>query len=140
MELLRLCHQPIVDFDELAKVIEQEPALSAKILQAVNNVFYRQWSEVTNIRRLLVVLGLDRVRQIAVTTAVHQFFSGFRANNETFVTSVWVRSLFCAYIAQDLARLTGYPVADEAYVAGLLHRIGQLVLLQNFPNEYQDVL
>jgi HD-like signal output (HDOD) protein/signal transduction histidine kinase len=140
VELLRLCHRPEIEFDDFAKVVEQEPALSAKILQVANSSFYRQWSEVNHLRRLLVVLGLDTVRQIAVTSAIHQFFNSFSSKEDAFVTSIWVRSLLCAHIARDLARLTGHPSQEEAYIAGLLHRIGQLVLLQNFPEKYQDIL
>lgn len=140
LELLRLCHKPVVEFGELAKVIEQDPVTCAKILHTANTVFYRQWSEVTHVRRLLVVLGLDTVKQIAVTSAVHQYFSRFSPDNDHVITAIWLRSLLCAYIAQDLARLTGCRFEDEAYTAGLLHRIGQLVLLQNFPERYLDVL
>lgn len=140
VELLRLCHLPDVDFDDLSRVIEQEPVLFAQILQIANSPFYRQWSEVKHIRRLLVVLGLDTVKQIAVTSAIHQVFSSVSAKESAFVSAIWVRSLLCAHMAQDLARLTGYPSEDEVYLAGLLHRIGQLLLLQNFPEKYQDIL
>ncbi|OHB25411.1 MAG: hypothetical protein A2X84_14170 [Desulfuromonadaceae bacterium GWC2_58_13] len=140
VELLRLCHRTDVEFDDFSRLIEQEPSLSAKILQVANSSYYRQWSEVNHLRRLLVVLGLDSVKQIAVTCAIHQFFSSFSAKEDTFVTSIWVRSLLCAHVARDLARLTASYSEDDAYLAGLLHRIGQLVLLQNFPDKYQDIL
>jgi len=52
----------------------------------------------------------------------------------------WRGSLTCAYTAKSLAALTGYPSADEAYMAGLLHNIGQLVFLSNYPTEYPELL
>lgn len=138
--LLKLCHKSQVEFDELARVIEQEPALSGKILHLAGTACYRQWAEVTQIRRLLVVLGLDTVRRLALTSAVHQYFSQLSPGHERFTSALWFRSLLCAHLARELARLTGYPTEDEAYLAGLLHRIGQLVLLENFPEPYQDIL
>ena len=138
--LLKLCHKPQVEFEELARVIEQEPALSAKILHLAHTACYRPWAEVTQIRRLLVVLGLDTVRRLALTSAVHQYFSQLSPGHESFTAALWFRSLLCAHLARDLARLTGYPTPEEAYLAGLLHRLGQLVLLENFPEPYQDIL
>lgn len=138
--LLNLCHKPQVEFEELARVIEQEPALSGKILHLAGTACYRQWAEVTQIRRLLVVLGLDTVRRLALTSAVHQYFSQLSPGHESFTAALWFRSLLCAHLARDLARLTGYPTEDEAYLSGLLHRLGQLVLLENFPEPYQDIL
>ncbi len=138
--LLKLCHKPQVEFDELARVIEREPVLSGKILHLAHSACYRQWTEVTHIRRLLVVLGLDTVRQLALTSAVHQHFSQLAPEHERFTAALWFRSLLCAHLARDLARLTGYPAPEEAYLAGLLQRIGQLVLLQNFPEPYRDIL
>lgn len=138
--LLKLCHNPQVEFEELAQVIEREPALSAKILHLAGTACYRQWAEVTQIRRLLVVLGLDTVRRLALTSAVHQYFNQLSPGHESFTAALWFRCLLCAQLARDLARLTGYPAEEEAYLAGLLHRLGQLVLLANFPEPYQDIL
>jgi len=138
--LLKLCHKPQVEFEELARVIEREPALSGKILHLAGTAYYRQWAEVTQIRRLLVVLGLDTVRRLALTSAVHQYFSQLSPGHESFTAALWFRSLLCAHLARDLARLTGYAAEEEAYLAGLLHRLGQLVLLANFPEPYQDIL
>lgn len=138
--LLKLCHKPQVEFEELARVIEREPALSGKVLHLAGTACYRQWAEVTQIRRLLVVLGLNTVRRLALTSAVHQYFSQLSPGHESFTAALWFRSLLCAHLARDLARLTGYPAEEEAYLAGLLHRLGQLVLLANFPEPYQDIL
>ncbi len=140
LELLRLFHQPTVDFGDIAHIIEQDPVISAKILHIANTSFYRQWSEIKHIRRLLVVMGIDEVRHIALTSAIYQYFSQFSEHQEDIVTAIWARSLLCGHIAQELAHLVGYSSADEAYTTGLLSRFGQLVLLKNHPDSYLDIL
>ena len=115
LELLRLFHQPAVEFGDIAHIIEQDPVISARILHIANTSFYRQWSEIKHIRRLLVVMGIDEVRHIAVTSAIHQYFSQFSEHQEDIVTAIWARSLLCGHIAQELAHLVGYPFPDEAY-------------------------
>lgn len=140
LELLRLFHQPMVEFGDIAHIIEQDPAISAKILHIANTSFYRQWSEIKHIRQLLVVMGIDEVRHIAVTSAICQYFSQFSEHQEDIVTAIWARSLLCGHIAQELARLVGYHSPDEAYTTGLLSRFGQLVLLKNHPDTYLDIL
>lgn len=140
LELLDLFHQPEADLAKITRVIEQDMSICSKILNYSNTAFFRQWSRVSDIRRLLVVIGTDDVKKIALTSAVHQYFSSLSSNYDGFINALWIRSLLCAHISKELARLTGYPSQGEAYTAGLLHRIGQLVMLLNHPEKYLDIL
>ncbi len=140
LKLLEACHKIDVSFDELTDIIQKDAAISAKVISVANSPSYRQWNNIDNLNRLLVVLGLDTIKSIAITSAVHQFFSQFNVDMEKSMGSLWRGSLTCAYTAKSLATLTGYPSADEAYMAGLLHNIGQLVFLSNYPDEYLKLL
>jgi len=140
LKLIEASHKVDVSFKELAGVIQQDPALSAKVIAIANSPFYAQWNDVRDFNRLLVVLGLNTIKTIAITSAVHQFFSQFDTQLGKWMGTFWNRSLTCAYAARALAGLTSYDPADEAYLAGLLHKIGQLVLLKKNPADYQDIL
>jgi nitrogen-specific signal transduction histidine kinase len=89
---------------------------------------------------LLVVLGTKSVRTIAINSAVQQYFGQLGKPVERAIERIWYYSLVCAHCAQSLAELTAYPLPDEAYLAGLLHRLGQLALLQTYPDDYQKLL
>lgn len=140
LKLIEACHRPDVGFEELAGIIKKDAALCSKVVAVANSPVYAQWRDTTDFNRLLVVLGLKTIRTIAVTSAVHQFFSGFDGEGDRLVARFWQTSLTCAYSAKSLARLTGYEPEDEAYLTGLLHNIGQLVLLRESPDGYSQLL
>lgn len=140
VELLDLCYNDNANFEMFSAAIQKDPALSAKILQVANSPAYRQWNEVKDIRRMLIVLGLTNVRGIVMTCAIQQFFANFSRDFNRQVQYTWLRSLICANLAERLARLVGYEKPGEAFLAGLLHQVGMLLLLLNRETEYLPML
>lgn len=140
IQLIDSCNDPHVSFDTLTEIIQQDGAITSKVISAANSPFYRQWQEISDLNRLLVVLGTRSVRTIAINSAVQQFFNQLGKSAGRAVDRLWYYSLVCAHCARSLAELTTYPTPDEAYLAGLLHRLGQLALLQTHPEEYPALL
>ena len=140
LDLIEVFQSPDFGFDDLARIISQDASLSSKILAAANSSFYRQWGDLKDLNRILVVLGLNTLKTIAMTSVVQQYFSQIPSSQQHFLDVIWSRSLTCAHIARRLATLTAYESPDQAYLTGLLHRLGQLVLLQCFPKEYPVLL
>ena len=140
LKLIEACHKTNVSFEELSGLIKKDAALSSKVIAVANSPLYAQWRDAKDFNQLLVVLGLKTIKTIAITAAVHQFFSEFDGKADRFINSFWQTSLACAHTAKSLARLTGFESEDEAYLAGLLHKIGQLVLLRESPDDYSQLL
>ncbi len=140
IQLIDSCNDPHVSFERLTEIIQQDAAVTSKVISAANSPFYRQWQEITNLNRLLVVMGTRTVRTIAINSAVQQFFSQLGKSAGRAVDRIWYHSLVCAHCAKSLAELTTYPSPDEAYLAGLLHRLGQLALLQSDTETYGPLL
>lgn len=137
IELIDSCNDPKVGLDRLAAIIGKDAALTAKVISAAHSPFYRQWQEIDDLNRLLVVLGAENVRNIAITSAVQQFFKQLGHKTGRTLDRIWYHSLVCAHCARSLAALSAYPKGEEAYLTGLLHRLGQLALLQNHPEAYR---
>lgn len=140
LDLIEAFQDGNIKFDELAGIIGQDAGLSSKVLAAVNSAFYQQWGKLTDLNRALVVLGLNTLKTITITTAVRQFFHQIPPSQHHFLDAVWHKSLICAHVARRLAILTGHDSPDLAYLTGLLHRLGQLVLLQCFDKEYSALV
>jgi HD-like signal output (HDOD) protein len=140
LQFLEACNSTEVSFERLTAIVERDAGLSSKVIAAANTPVYAQWTELKEFNRVLVVLGLNTVKTIAITSAAQQFFSRFAQGGDGFLDGFWYRSLMCAHVARELARLTAYDSLDEAYLAGLLHRIGQLALRQIFPREHLQLL
>jgi len=140
LRLIEACHQVDVSFRDLADIIQQDVGLTAKITAIGNSPAYAQWNDTRDFNQLLVVMGLDNIKTIAINAAVHQFFSRFDVKTGNGLGLIWYKSLWCAHAARSLANLTSYDVPEEAYLAGLLHRLGQLVFLNNRPDSYSELL
>ncbi|MCF6265206.1 MAG: HDOD domain-containing protein [Desulfuromusa sp.] len=140
VELLDLCHNDNANFEMFSTAIKKDISLTAKILQVANSPAYRQWNELTDIRRMLIVLGLTNVRNIVTTCAIQQFFANFTKKFNKNVQFIWLRSLICANLTERIAKLVGYENTGEAFLAGLLHQVGMLLLLLNRESEYLPIL
>lgn len=129
-------HAEVVSFDKLADVVKKDAALSARIVAAANSAYYGGQGKSLTFERVLVMLGLQTIKTIAITASVQQFFSHFDGASARRQKAFWRDSLTCAQLAKKLAKLTGYAFEDEAYLAGLIHNIGALVFSNNFPQQY----
>ncbi len=140
IKLIDLCHRTDVSFEELEAIIAKDSALCAKVITISNSAAYSQWNETRELKRVLVVLGTKTIKSIAITSAVHQFFSQFSKEMGEALGCSWLDALICAHLARKLASLTSYPFPDEAHLAGLLHQMGQLILFTNDPTKYQQIM
>ncbi len=140
IKLIDLCHRADVSFEELEAIIEKDTALCAKVISISNSAAYNQWNEVRELKRIIVVLGTKTIKSIALTSAVHQFFSQFSKELGQTLGSFWLDALICAHLNRQLSNLTGYPYPDEAHLAGLMHQLGQLVFLSTEGGDYQKLI
>lgn len=140
IDLIEACADADVSFDRLAGIIQQDAALTARVVAVCNSAAYAQWNGTRNFNQLLVLLGLNAIKTIAVTTAVRQFFGQFSVDGGKGLGRLWRQSLGCAFCARNLAELTGYRPVEDAYLGGLLHNIGQLVFLQEFGQRYLETI
>jgi len=141
LQLLDICHDESLSFDELANILRQDPALYARVHSACHRQQCgtnpgRQNDAVLPIENSLQQLGINTIKSIAVTATVQQFFSRTSLERTDFLKQHWHHSLYCATVAQSLAKLCHYSDIDEAYTTGLLHDIGQLVLETAYPEKY----
>ncbi len=140
LRLLQACNDPEVGFTELAEIIGRDTSLTSKVLDVSNSAVYAQWNQVSDLKRLMVVLGLGTLKAIAVTSSVAELFSRLRHGRERHLGRIWYRSLLCAELARDLAAASDLAHPEEAYLAGLLHRIGQWVLVNSDPQGYARLI
>lgn len=128
-----------VDFKQISDIIQNDPTLTSKMLSVANSAAFSQ-CHFKDFEHILVVLGMDRVKTIATSAAVQQFFSQFNTDENGHIGRFWLTSLHAAYFSKAVAHLVGYPYIDEAYLGGLIHQIGQLVFLSQYYDDYAPIL
>ncbi|MCU7819690.1 MAG: HDOD domain-containing protein [gamma proteobacterium symbiont of Lucinoma myriamae] len=138
LQLLEVVSDPDVDFDQISALIQADPALMIKVMSIANSSANYQLNKCKRFNHLIVALGLKTVKTIIVNSAVQQFFSQFNVDNKGLLAQFWQASLVTAGIAESLAHIIGSNNEDEAYIAGLLHKLGELVCLSHNADSYSQ--
>ena len=140
LQLIDICNSESMSFDKLSNILRQDPGLYAQFYSACQRKNVKPVDEQAapqeSMEQTLKQLGFNTIKSIAVTATVHQFFSRTSLERTDFLKQHWHHSLYCAIVAESIAKLTSYKYPDEAYSTGLLHDIGQLVLETTYPDKY----
>ena len=142
LKLLEACDNETSSLPEIADIIRKDPVLSFRVLQLVNSAYYGLSRNFISVDQAVIYLGANSIKNIAVTTCIHQVFEEKRFNTiKTFkLRTFWWHSLLCATLSRRIAKKIQYANTDEAYLSGLLHNIGRLVLVSTFPEEHKTFL
>lgn len=121
--------------DEAVRVLEGDPALSARLLRLVNSVGYALRVRCSSVRHATVLVGTRRLNQLATTAAVLDLFDQSTPVAARLVEHASTVGSLCRYLAVHL----GLP-RDELATCGFLHDIGKLMLLDSEGSEYRALL
>ena len=110
---------------ELSAILRTDVAATAKLLQIVNSAFFTHGARVASVERALAVLGTDVVRGLLLSVEVFRSFEG-NAVDVAKLEALQAHSTFVAQLARAVAPI---ELAGEAFVAGMLHDLGELALL-----------
>ncbi len=138
--LLRYLEQPLdqLDTQQVVDLIAQDKSLAAQCLHMANSPLFGRWQTVDNIRSAVVALGLQRMRDIALSCSVLTLLPPNKGDIDPIV--FWEHSLGCALVCRQFAHKIGFADPGKAYLAGLLHDIGIVAHLWILPREYQATL
>lgn len=138
-ELLQLATNPYANASDLGAIVEQDPSLSAQLLRYANSPLYGYRGQVESIRDVIArVLGYDLVMDIALGIAVGRSFRN-PSHGPLGLQAYWQHAVYCASLTQRLAaRIPSAqrPRPGLAYLAGLLHNFGVLLLGHLFAEEF----
>lgn len=137
-QAIKLTDDPNVSMSSVADLIQRDPALSAKILRVSNSPYYGMRQYVGTLKLALVVLGVREVRNIVLGICV---FDSLRDKNGDVLLAngLWKHSFMVAAIAKALGARMNLSIQGEAFISGLLHDIGKLVLIRQLGVEYARV-
>ncbi len=140
LRLLELCNDDQASAEDLARLVETDPALSTRLLRLVNSAFYGLPQEVTSIRRAVIIQGFGRLRELALHLLIFDAWIRRDSRPGFDLLFFWQHSLFVAYISRLLGAQLHHPDPEHLYVAGLLHDIGKLVIETSGRIPYSDFL
>jgi two-component system, cell cycle response regulator len=138
-KLLELTAREETTLTEIANLIAQDMALSTKVLRVANSAFYNFPQQISSINQAVSILGINAVRSLVLSFS---FLSlGKKQKQSIFdMEKFWERSLVEGTAAKLVIEQVTNADAEEAFTAGLLQNIGQLVLAITLPQAYNKVL
>ncbi len=138
-QLFAMMRDSDVKVSDVAEYISRDQALTTKILRVVNSSYYGQSAQVGTISRAVIILGFQAVRSAAMSMSVFEHFKGLEHDGEFSLVGFWHHSVAAACLARCLSESQRRVNADDAYVAGLLHDMGKLVMLRYFPADVDSL-
>jgi putative nucleotidyltransferase with HDIG domain len=140
-KVLEVCNDPRSSPAELNRVISLDPVLVGKVLKLINSAYYSPEHRITHLVRAIIMLGLNTVKNLALSSAVMNNLAATGAlslNMEGF----WRHSLCVGVASKLLAEKRGIDPKnhEEYFTAGLLHDIGKIPMTQVLYDEYLQVI
>lgn len=122
----------------IASLIEQDQGLTAKVLRVANSPFYGLARSISTVDLAIVILGSNVIKEILMSLLLQKIFQ--KVDSKVFNTkSFWKYSIFCGSASRYIARKLKYKLVSEAFVTGLMHDIGLLILMDKFKNNFAKV-
>ncbi len=130
LQINREVNENRLDAEHICSIIEEDQVLVTDLLRMANSSFFSGLSPVSNLREAAVRLGIRQIASIVFSVSQKRLYSASRGMFKTRLTRLWQHTSAVSVGARWLAANAGYRnLADEAFVAGLLHDIGKLSLL-----------
>ncbi|MEW6218425.1 MAG: HDOD domain-containing protein [Thermodesulfobacteriota bacterium] len=136
--VLEICNNPTTSPNDLNRVISLDPVLTGQVLKLINSAYYSLPNQVTSLTRAIIMLGLNTVKNLALSTAVLHSLGGARSFQALTMDEFWTHSIGVGVLAKAMAAALGVPAAEreEYFVAGLLHDLGKIPMNNRFAAEY----
>ncbi|PID76306.1 MAG: metal-dependent phosphohydrolase [Deltaproteobacteria bacterium] len=137
-KVMEICSRTDASPNELNRVISLDPVLTGQVLKLINSAYYSLVNKVTSLTRAITMLGVNTVKNMALSTAIVRTVSGAKKSKALPTQKFWTHSIGVGVSAKLLAKEIDIPIMEreELFVAGLLHDLGKIP----FGDEYVEVL
>ena len=138
LRIVELVNDPNSANNDFVTAISEDVGLSARLMKLVNSAFFGYPSKVDTLSRAVAIIGIKQLQDLALATSV---FDTFKNLGHDFVSmeSFWKHSIACGVAARILANYRREFNVERAFVSGLLHDIGRLVMFTLIPGEVKTI-
>jgi HD-like signal output (HDOD) protein len=138
--VLKLLDDPKSSGQEVQGVIIKDVALASQILKLVNSAYFGMPNRVSDLTQAIVLLGFRQIRNIVLMLSFARMVKTMGRKRRQDLDRLWRHCAVCAGLARRVALKNHKVNPDEAFVAGLTHDIGKLVLLRYSPKDYAEIV
>jgi HD-like signal output (HDOD) protein/ActR/RegA family two-component response regulator len=137
-EVMKEMKSADASLEKAGQIIERDPGMSAKILQLVNSAFFGIRRHISSPEEAIFYLGIETVKALVLSLQIFSRFDESRLRL-CHLGSLWTHSWSAGVLSRHICAVedSDKEIADHAFVAGLVHDIGKLVLAANLPDQYR---
>ncbi len=128
--ILTLVEDPDTGAAELTDAVRSDPALAMRVMRTVNSPYYGLEQKVSDLQQAIAILGFREIRNLALTAHVASLFHTSEGYKYYSRRGLWGHLVATGMVARLIAQTTGRIPPHEAYLAGLLHDLGLILLDQ----------
>ena len=141
-KVLEIANNPATSPVDLNKVISLDPVLMARVLKLINSAYYGVTNHVTSLVRAIIMLGINTVKNLALSTAVLGSFGKKDIFKSLNMSGFWLHSLSVGVLSKMIARTRKVDPKnlEEYFITGLLHDIGRIPLNNTLTTEFVQAM
>ena len=141
-KVLEICNSPQTSPADLNRVISVDPVLMGKVMKLINSAYYGLNQEITSLVRAIIMLGINTVKNLALSTAVLGTIGKTSDSKALNMDGFWRHSLCVGVTSKLIAKKRNVDknALEEFFIAGLLHDVGKIPLNNRLPDQYLDIL
>jgi HD-like signal output (HDOD) protein len=128
------------EIHELVETVERDPMLSGQILRLANSAIFGRLRPVSSVRHAVAMIGTSALRKFALGSSISNLFSRTRMAKNFSVRRFNVHSVATATLLEMLSEELSFESSQDAFLAGLLHDVGKLLIAVSLPRQYDDIL
>jgi putative nucleotidyltransferase with HDIG domain len=137
IRLMATVNDPDSSADDVKEILVHDPALAAQILKIVNSASFGMYERIGDLNQAIVLLGFNRLRDIAFTTSVIKALN-IGSGAQFDFRRLWVHSIVVAQLAAQIAKTLKTARPEMAYVVGLLHDVGKILMYRYDPKMFME--
>ena len=120
----------LADVDSICRIIQSDPAITAKLIMVANSPLYLGLGNIESLNQAVIRLGLETTQQLVFSYALKELFKSESALIKKRMQTLWQHSRKVASLSKIIARLATSFDPEQAQLAGLIHDLGEIAILQ----------
>lgn len=121
---------------QLHEIIAKDQALAARVLRIANSPLYGCARTITRLTDAIMIMGFSSIKSLVMTSALHDFFKKFGLAEKL----MWEHSIVAASVSKKIARTVRFSRIEEAFLAGLMHDLGKVILNLKLPEKMLEIV
>jgi putative nucleotidyltransferase with HDIG domain len=121
---------------DLHETISKDQALAARILKIANSPFYGCARHINRLTDAIMVMGFNAIRSLVTASALNDLLKSYGLIEKL----LWEHSTGCAALSKKIAKAVRYSKTEEAFLAGLLHDVGKIVINLKMPDKMREIV